>query len=161
MFPSFHRIHYISTAAINFCLFDTTSTGESKISKLWARANVEHTIKISSFSPRTLFYSPILTHHPLSKTAAFFTNDMFKHIFLNEDIWISLGSNWQYDSIGSDNGLAPSRRQAIILTNADPIHWRIYVALGGDELTIDWGQDKMVTILQTTFSDADPTQMFD
>ena len=47
----------------------------------------------------------------------------------------SLGSNWQYVSIGSDNGLAPSRRQAIIWTNVDPIHRRIYAALGGDELT--------------------------
>ena len=28
----------------------------------------------------------------------------------------------------------PNRRQAIIWTNADPIHWRIYAALGGDEL---------------------------
>ena len=28
------------------------------------------------------------------------------------------------------NGLAPNRRQAIIWTNADPIHWRIYAALG-------------------------------
>ena len=29
-------------------------------------------------------------------------------------------------SIGSDDGLAPTRRQAIIWTNADPIHWRVY-----------------------------------
>ena len=36
--------------------------------------------------------------------------------------------------IGLDNGLAPNRRQAIIWTNADMIHWRIYAALGGDEL---------------------------
>ena len=28
----------------------------------------------------------------------------------------------------------PNRRQAIIWINADPIHWRIYAALGGDEL---------------------------
>ena len=48
----------------------------------------------------------------------------------------SRGSNWQYSSIGLDNGLAPNRQQAIILTNADPIHWHIYVALGGDELMI-------------------------
>ena len=41
--------------------------------------------------------------------------------------------NWQQCSIGLDNGLAPNRRQAIIWTNADPIHWRIYAALGGDE----------------------------
>ena len=36
--------------------------------------------------------------------------------------------------LGSDNGLAPTRRQAIIWTNTDPIHWRIYAALGGDEI---------------------------
>ena len=37
-------------------------------------------------------------------------------------------------SIGSDNGLTPNRRQAIVRTNADLIHSRIYAALGGDEL---------------------------
>ena len=36
--------------------------------------------------------------------------------------WIcSLGSNLQYFSIGSDNGLAPTRRRAIIWTNDDLI----------------------------------------
>ena len=35
---------------------------------------------------------------------------------------------------GLDNGLALKRRQAIILNNADPIHWCTYAALGGDEL---------------------------
>ena len=29
------------------------------------------------------------------------------------------------------DGLASSRRQAIIWTNADPVRWRIYVARGG------------------------------
>ena len=38
-------------------------------------------------------------------------------------------------SIVLDNGLAPNRRQAIIWTNADPIDWRMYAALGRDELT--------------------------
>ena len=38
-------------------------------------------------------------------------------------------------SIGLGSGLAPSRWQAIIWTNADPVHWGIYAALGGDELT--------------------------
>ena len=28
------------------------------------------------------------------------------------------------------NPIGDNRRQAIIRTNADPIHWRIYVALG-------------------------------
>ena len=60
------------------------------------------------------------------------TDYNFKRIFLNENIWISIEnftevcsqvSNWQYASIGSDNGLAPSRRQAIIWTNDDLGYW--------------------------------------
>ena len=43
-------------------------------------------------------------------------------------------SSQQYFSIRSENGLAPTRRQAIIWTNVDRIHWRIDVAQGGDEL---------------------------
>ena len=43
------------------------------------------------------------------------------------------GCDWQQSSIGSGNGLAPVRRQAINWTNADPVHRRIYTALGGDE----------------------------
>ena len=39
------------------------------------------------------------------------------------------------NSTGLDIGLAPNRRQAITLTNADPIHWCIYAAQAGDELT--------------------------
>ena len=46
----------------------------------------------------------------------------------------SKGSNLQYLSIGLDNGLAPNWRQAIVWTNAEPIHWLIYEELGGDEL---------------------------
>ena len=37
-----------------------------------------------------------------------------------------LGSNWQYDSNGSDNGLAPKRWQPIIWTNVGVPHWRIF-----------------------------------
>ena len=39
--------------------------------------------------------------------------------------------------IGSGNGLALIRRQAIIWTNADLIHWCIYASLGEDELTLN------------------------
>ena len=46
----------------------------------------------------------------------------------------SEGANWQQPSIALDNDSAPSRRQTIIWTNADLIHWRIYAELGGDEL---------------------------
>ena len=38
-----------------------------------------------------------------------------------------LGSNWQLPSIGLD---------AIIWTNVNPIHWRIYAAQGGDKLNL-------------------------
>ena len=55
----------------------------------------------------------------------------------------SLGSNWQNSSIGSDNGLAPNRRQAIICTNVYPVHWRMYAAIGGDELTHSFHNDQI------------------
>ena len=47
-------------------------------------------------------------------------------------VQLTITQHW----FGWDNGLAPNRRQAIIWTNAGLIHWRIYAALGGDELRI-------------------------
>ena len=35
----------------------------------------------------------------------------------------------EYSGIGSDNGLASGRWQAIVRTNVDPVHWCIYAAL--------------------------------
>ena len=50
-----------------------------------------------------------------------FADDIFKCVFLNEDIWISMNISPkfvpQYSSIGSDNGLVPIRWQAIIWIN--------------------------------------------
>ena len=52
-----------------------------------------------------------------------FPEDIFKCIFFNENLEFRLeihrslllkGSNYQYRSIGSDDGFAPTRRQAII-----------------------------------------------
>ena len=51
----------------------------------------------------------------------------------------------QYASTDLDTGLAPIRRQAIFWTIADPIHWHIYAALGGDEL---------ILCLQTSWSNS-------
>ena len=59
--------------------------------------------------------------------AAFSQDDIVRCIFVNKKFCIVV-------STGSDNGLAPKRRQAIIWTNADLIHWRIYAALVWDEL---------------------------
>ena len=76
--------------------------------------------------------------------AAILADDNLKCIFLSENDKISIRITLKFVSrspidnkkarIGSGNGLAPNRRQAITWTNADPIHWRTYAAPGGNEL---------------------------
>ena len=46
----------------------------------------------------------------------------------------SCGTNKQYIGIGSDNGSAPTRPQAISWTNGGIVYWRIYASLGLNEL---------------------------
>ena len=73
-----------------------------------------------------------------------FTYDIFKCILLLKSFvfWLKFHwslyewSNWQWPNIGLNNALAPNRRQAIIWTNADPIHWLMYAAVGGDEVKV-------------------------
>ena len=81
--------------------------------------------------------------------------DIFKCIFINEKFYISIRISLKFVpkgpvdkkiKIGSVNGLAPNRRQAITWTNADPAHRRIYTALGGDELRT---ADRMTTTKQS------------
>ena len=69
-------------------------------------------------------------------------------IFMNTE-----GSNWQYPSIGLDNGLAPNRWQAIIWTNVDLIHWRVYAALGGDGLNSIYSDQAVFNTLKTQQND--------
>ena len=76
-----------------------------------------------------------------------FADGIFKCIFLNEDVTCkfrlkfhctevcSQGFIWQYASIGSDNGLPPGRRQAIIWTNDGLVYLCIYASLGLNEST--------------------------
>ena len=45
--------------------------------------------------------------------------------------------NWQYTSIGSDDGLAPIKRQNILWTNDGLVYCRIYVSFGLEELICD------------------------
>ena len=64
---------------------------------------------------------------------------------------------------GLDSGLAPNRWQAIILTNADLIPWRIYAALGGDELYNkykcgQWRHFKPKVVTMPTFIVTDRTK---
>ena len=53
----------------------------------------------------------------------------------NENVWMPIkislkfvprGSNEQYSSIGSDNGLVPVKQQAIIWNNDGLVYWRKY-----------------------------------
>ena len=80
---------------------------------------------------------------PPGQNGRHFADNIFRCIFLNEKICILIEISLKFVLEGSienkenlDNGLAPNRRQAIIWTNADSINWRIYVALGGDELRL-------------------------
>ena len=57
-----------------------------------------------------------------------FADDIFRCILFNK--WY----NWQYISIGSGNGLALNRGQAITWTNDDSIQWPIYASPGLNEL---------------------------
>ena len=71
--------------------------------------------------------------------AATLTYDTFKYKFVKENVLIlikkiteicSLGSNWQYSSIGSDNDFAQTRRQVVIWTNDGIVYRLIYASLG-------------------------------
>ena len=42
----------------------------------------------------------------------------------------SIGSDWQYVIIGSDNDMETNRRQAIVWTNDDLVFWRMYASRG-------------------------------
>ena len=59
----------------------------------------------------------------------YFPDDIFKWIFLNENVLISIKISLKFVpkgpiniSIGSDNDLAPARRQTISWTNDNPVH---------------------------------------
>ena len=86
-----------------------------------------------------------LTHYFLDKIAA-----ISQTILSNVFSWIKSFVFWlTFDWIlflrvqltMLDNGLAPNRRrQAIIGTNADPVHLHIYATLREEELIIQWKQ---------------------
>ena len=75
---------------------------------------------------------------PPGQKVRYFEDEIFRCIFINEKFCISTKIPLKFvprgpiDNIGFDNGLAPNRRQAINWTNTNPIHWRIYAALGRD-----------------------------
>ena len=88
--------------------------------------------------------------------AVILADDIFKRIFLNENIRISIKISLQFVSKGlienkpalhgSGNGLEPNRRQDITCSNEDPVYPRIYAALGGDELKVMVKKKNMTTM---------------
>ena len=100
-----HRAHYDVTV---MCVF---AAGHNQI---WTRC-------VNTLTPR--------------QNGRHFPDDTFKGIFLNESVefsskFIPQCSSDDTTSIGSDNGLAPNRRQAIIWPNGCPLYWPIYASLG-------------------------------
>ena len=68
-------------------------------------------------------------------------NDVLQCIFLDENDRILVQMSLKFvpnsvlkGSIGSANGFATNRWQVITWTDDDSVDWRIYAALGGDEL---------------------------
>ena len=60
----------------------------------------------------------------------------FESLLKNSTKICSLGSNWQYGSIDSDYGLAPTSRQAVIWTAVDIFYWPIHASLSLNQSTI-------------------------
>ena len=91
-----------------------------------------------------------LISSPAAQNGRHFASDIFRCILVNEMFILNSklnlkskfhkicfqGPKWELTSTGLDNSRVPNRRQAIIWTNADPVHWRIYAALGGTWVNI-------------------------
>ena len=77
--------------------------------------------------------------------AAILADDIFKCIFFNENNRIPIQISLKFVPKSPVNNkaalvqvMALSMPQAITWTNDDPVHWCIYVALGGDDLIAYW-----------------------
>ena len=80
-------------------------------------------------------YLPFNTLRP-RQNGTHFADNIFKCISLNEKFCILIQISLKFVhkclidiNIGSGNGLVPNKWQAITWSNADPFHWRIYLAL--------------------------------
>ena len=82
----------------------------------------------------------VLTHFPLNKMVASLTDNIFKCIFLNENHIIPIQISLKFiprSPIDNKPALVQVmawRRTLRHRNNGDLVHWRIYAALGGDEL---------------------------
>ena len=78
----------------------------------------------------------IVNSSPPEQNGCHFTNNIFRCIFVYEKFSILIKISLKFVPKGpiDNNQALQNRWQAIIWTNADPIHSHIYAALGGDGL---------------------------
>ena len=87
-------------------------------------ANLLHSINVNTLRP--------------TQNGRHFADDMFKWIFLNENVWIPIEISLKFVPKGPINNIPAlvrimAGRQAIIWTNDDPVQRRIYASLGLNE----------------------------
>ena len=104
------------------------------------------------YSPTPILASAthILTHWGWDKWPPFCRRYFQVHFFewkLMNFENCSLWFNWQYDSIGPDNGFASNRRQAIISINHGFVYWHIYASLSLNEVSAQQRKHQSLTSL--------------
>ena len=140
-----------------FCVFRTKCQTEDRVtiklfstgSKFFKRAQlfcIEIHINIMWTVSRYVSYRElsVLWHVPINSSppgqnGRYFVDNILRCIFVNEKFCILIKISLKFvPKCPIDNNPAlvevMAWRQATIWTNTDPFNWRIYVALGGDEL---------------------------
>ena len=117
--------HVIWLVIIQRVVLSVAVTLATPLAPIWFLVNVSHNKLNSSPLDKLTAISQTIISDAYSWMKSFvFCLKFHRSLFLRVPLTIT--------SIGLDNGLTPNRRQAIIWTNADSIHWRIYAALGRD-----------------------------
>ena len=100
---------------------------------------IEQNVRPVNFRYRTVLETINSSNH--GQHGWYYPDDIFKCIFMNEKFCILIRISLKFVPKGPIKNIpvlvhimSPDRRQAIIWTNAGLVHWRIYAALGGDEL---------------------------
>ena len=115
---------------------------ETPSGSVWRQRNDQFFLLIC-FSPHELMLVKALSTHRGWEKMAAISQAIFSSLFSCMKIFVFwLQYRWELPqrvqltkhSIGSDNRLAPNRRQAIIGSNDGLFYWRIYASLGLDEL---------------------------
>ena len=78
----------------------------------------------------------LLVHFGRDKIAAFFVDDIFKRIFLNEKIWISIHISLNFVPKGSMNNKWALVQMMARRRIGGLVYWRIYPSLGLNELNV-------------------------